>query len=367
MATVASNATSPALSAASHPSRPRPDPTTVAILDQYRRKYLGIDMVLKTLCYALRMRLHYTPESDKAQRDYVATLIDRIIECRMLCNSVKEPGTAKSAIVALTKALGHDQPRTSFQRAIGVLTAMSFGFRVFEQLFGDLGFTQKIVMQHWDRYYLSNKYKMFKTFSLLCCALLEINKLRGPIRKWLARWAKQRAAALQRQRNEEALGRGEMPRASSCADLKREGNSPVNGGDGMEETASVITSPVPGTPTASPTMPSTGNFALDRTITASTVLSEPASPHMGPAPGDEVAAAWDLVGLTRQPHVRSAIFLTRNIADLIVYSQWIDAWRPWKPLEYGCGMVSGGLGVLIVYLDTLADATGRSATIGGGP
>lgn len=68
----------------------------------------------------------------------------------------------------------------------------------------------------------------------------------------------------------------------------------------------------------------------------------------------------DIVGETRKPQVRSALFLLRNIADIIVYSQWISWYNPPKTLEYSCGLLSGTLGVLLVWCDTYADATDRS-------
>jgi hypothetical protein len=353
----------------------KPDPSTFELLDNYRRKYLGIDMILKTLCYALRMRLHFTPEGDAAQRDYLATLIDRIIECRMLCNATKEPGTAKAALTALGGA--HGAHRTTFQKCVAILTALSFGFRVIEQSFGDLGLTQKVVMQHWDRYYLSNKYKMFKTFSLICCALLEINKLRSPIRKAIARWAKARAAASFQARNQAALAKGHIRRLSSCNEMSKDGNPDSSGNDGMQETASVITSPVPGTPTVCSPVTTGGatsstwrRFSLADNVAAaiaadnSGAMQQEASFASSTAePPRRPQEPLDLISITRKPSVRSALFLTRNIADLIVYSQWIDAWRPWKPLEFACGMVSGGLGVVIVWADTVADATGRSSNL----
>jgi hypothetical protein len=343
---------------------PRPTPSMVDLLDLYRRKYLGIDMVLKTLCYGLRMRMHYAAEDDKARRDFLVTLIDRIIECRMLCNSVKEPGTAKCAIVAFRGVVAAGPRTTTFQRAVALLTTMSFGFRFFEQCFGDLGFTQKVIMQHWDRYYLSNKYKMFKTFSLICCALLELNKLRAPVLKAIAKWSKRREAASRLSRNQKALDSGHIRRLSSCNDLAKDGavDAADNGSAAAQETASIITSPVAGTPTATPVVrdPTGRGFSP---VAAPMGPPEPLSPML-PPPADN---QYDLVGLTRLPHVRSALFFIRNIADLIVYSQWIESYRPWKPLEYGCGMVSGGLGVLIVWADTVADATGRSLPAAAAP
>lgn len=47
----------------------------------------------------------------------------------------------------------------------------------------------------------------------------------------------------------------------------------------------------------------------------------------------------------------SAVFLFRNICDMIVYFQWIESYRPNKHLEYICGFFSGLIGVYIVWKD----------------
>ena len=49
--------------------------------------------------------------------------------------------------------------------------------------------------------------------------------------------------------------------------------------------------------------------------------------------------------------VRSHLFLLRNVCDMIVYFQWIESYRPYKTLEYICGIISGGLGVYLVWAD----------------
>lgn len=48
----------------------------------------------------------------------------------------------------------------------------------------------------------------------------------------------------------------------------------------------------------------------------------------------------------------SALFLTRNICDCIVYYQWMESYRPNKTLEYLCGTFSGVVGVWLVWRDT---------------
>ncbi|CUG94230.1 Hypothetical protein, putative [Bodo saltans] len=57
----------------------------------------------------------------------------------------------------------------------------------------------------------------------------------------------------------------------------------------------------------------------------------------------------------------SVLFLLRNIADMIVYYQWIESYKANKNVEYLCGFFSGAVGVWLVLRDSIAPKS-----IGGG-
>jgi hypothetical protein len=50
----------------------------------------------------------------------------------------------------------------------------------------------------------------------------------------------------------------------------------------------------------------------------------------------------------------SILFLMRNIADMIVYYQWIESYKANKNVEYLCGFFSGAVGVWLVWKDSKA-------------
>lgn len=325
----------------------------------YTRKYLGIDMMLKTVCNLLRLKSLYTVDAPrKAELD---ALILSIVDCRMLCNSMKPLATARQAWSAFQAPPG---PGRGYAHVVKLLTVLSFAFRVGEQCFGDLSYLQKNWFSEWPRQLLSKRYKMYKSFSLLCCAILEAIKL-APYIARLASKAKAYGRHLLTSTSSSSVegGRTHHRRASSSV-----GDTALGGMDEEEdsfmETASIVGSPTVRTPTDTPI----GSSSAPAPCEAFERQPPPPPPPI-PAPlrlrplctrGEclvdcSTANLPYLVRWTRHQHVRSTIFFVRNVADIVVYAQWIDSYRPYKTLEYLCGILSGALGVFIVWVDCQAD------------
>lgn len=77
------------------------------------------------------------------------------------------------------------------------------------------------------------------------------------------------------------------------------------------------------------------------------------SPTVSPtgSMSDQATFPCESVEELRSQLRRSVIFLVRNICDMIVYFQWIEWYRPYKTLEFTCGLISGSLGMYLVWGD----------------
>jgi hypothetical protein len=299
--------------------------STLRLLEVYQRKYLGIDMVMKAICYGMRLAVLYV--HDAKTKEILETNILNIVDCRMLCNSLKHFGTARNAKTALDAAL---LETSTTKQIVGMLTVGSFAFRVFEQIFGDLGYLQKNWFSEWSRYGISKRYKMFKTCSLICCALLELHKLRPQLLRLLH-------VLLNQLRITRGLIRNRLRHGSSS-------DMPIDRLDTVE-TSSVVGSPITLSPRRSPAV--AGDSGFD-------------TPTVPQQQQQQQPSCFSIVEYTRRPEVRSSLFLTRNIADLIVYLTWIEQYNPNKTLVNACGVLSGLLGVLIVWCDNKAELLGMN-------
>lgn len=309
----------------------KPRPPLPIVLAAYLRKYLGLDMALKTICYAMRLRMVWS--ADAAHRDWLQILVLNIVDCRMLCNSMKHIFTFISAYRAARTPLKN----TEFQTLVAKLcTVLSFFFRTFEQLFGDLGYLQKNVFGHWSRDYLSRNYKKYKTFALVCNAILEAMKLYPSFRRVVAPVIGESERRLRHLRTFSS----DTNQAAFFADAKGVAWTPVVNGASrfFPGWKSPLASPPP-----------------DPLTVAAAAGAGNAFTVVAPRRQAEAALTPSIAERMQDPTLRSALFLTRNVADIIVYGQWVSWYNPPKTLEYCCGILSGALGVFIVWADTEAE------------
>jgi hypothetical protein len=235
-------------------------------LDKYLQKAVGRDMMLKSIVYPIRLLNYHTDPNVGDRAKILQQLITNIIDARMLSNAWKGIGAYLSGY----RTAMSSEAMPWYQR---LLLSLSFFFRMAEQFSGDLGYTQKYIMTHWNRVRISWHYKFWKTMSLTCSAILETIKI----------------VNIQSKRRQ----------------LRRY----------------VAQSPLTASPSAQPTV-----------FPANTTSEE----------DQDLAAAmrW------------SSLFLLRNIADMIVYYQWIESYNPNKNIEYSCGFFSGAVGVWLVWRDS---------------
>ena len=337
-------------------------PNTLAVFDSYRGKYVGIDMILKAICYFLRLRNAWTP--DDAVRAERAKLVGSIVDCRMLCNSMKHFATLKQGVRAWEKT---GKARPEMPLSIRLLTVFSYLFRVVEQVFSDLGYLQKHWFSQWSRVFLSTNYKRWKSFSLVCCAIVEVSRIRATAAKLLE------LPSLEPSPERERKG---IPPVSSMMQLaspaSRHNTSPFPDGVTPPSASPVdATTPSPDTPPGSgcrsPVTEAREDFPVRGHKT-----NYPGSPYWAP-PGVggtrhlrrpsavDLAEREEQRAELRTALRRSCMFLVRNLCDLVVYLVWLSWWRPWATIESVCGMASGLLGAILVWEVTVAEESKKIA------
>lgn len=157
----------------------------------YQSRGVGVDMVLKSILGVFRLLMLYSKKSkDKAK---YFKIVDSIIECRMLCNFGKPGITLYQGIHKYNAHLKEEKaqelsssagnqcnsvcstgPNTNHCTLCEKIFLGSSLFRTLEQLSGDLGFLQKVVMHQWSREKLSFCYRFFKSFSLTLALIGEL-------------------------------------------------------------------------------------------------------------------------------------------------------------------------------------------------
>jgi hypothetical protein len=317
------------------PPPPNPGPF-LQRLEIYMSKCIGRDMTLKTIVYFLRFAVLYT--QDAKREAMLNTLVLNIIDCRMLYNSAKFWGTFRTCINTVRE--------DKSEAFIKICTILSFFFRSLEQLSGDLGYLQKNVFtESWSRERCSWHYKFNKSISLMCCAIVESFKVLDLSEK-LAR---------ARHRHEVRAIHVRAP-SDSC--------SPTSGDQRPMPTA-VAPGGLNGFLEPNAAHDSTAHGMKRSLSGAFNEWDYPALPEdLGlvrrtppQSPIDDVDShVWPKHipehELERQRR-RSVMFLARNIADIVVYSQWISWYHPWKHLEYACGVFSGAVGMYLVWEDSV--------------
>ena len=275
--------------------------------DKYRSKYVGLDMLMKTIGYLLRAKLIALTPGSQAHVD-ISKLLQSMVECRMLCNSMRHFGTLKTSFDQWRNSVpGSDVNSARVSFAIRIITLWSLWFRTVEQIFSDCAFWNKsMFLTRLSRATISYNYKKWKSLSLACCVVIESYKA-----------LKARGALLKLQsRADEIESRSMTPHADT-------GRSPVQ--------------------QASPMHPSS------RILSGFPCEQQQLQLHQQQQNMEKRSKLRTLLR-------RSIMFLIRNICDLIIYSQWIPGYVCPKSLEAFCGIISGAFGVYLVWEDTPAVA-----------
>eukprot|EP00796_Vickermania_ingenoplastis_P006671 gene6671-4780_t len=144
---------------------PRKNPLLATII-AYQSRGVGRDMALKSILGIFRLLMHYS--KSKEDKEMYFHIVDSIIECRMLGNFGK-PGI--TLYQGMKKFKSHNGPSCSLCEKLVFLSSL---FRTLEQLSGDLGFLQKVMIHQWSRQKLSFCYRFFKSFSLTIALAAEV-------------------------------------------------------------------------------------------------------------------------------------------------------------------------------------------------
>ena len=301
----------------------KPQKTLMERMEKYQTKCVGRDMMLKSIVYTLRLATLHCGNNQKLLTK-LQVLILNIIDTRMLFNQIKYINSARMTIKTLMAK--DSKPTTT---VIKVFTALSWFFRTFEQFFGDLGYVQKNwLTTEWSRQRLSWHYKFNKSISLTLNAIVELIKvlvLQGKI---------SRANEAKRGANHRRVNSGAMDSFIS---------SPSSSGPNLDRNH--VSSPA----------------AQEATPSGNQVSHFPNSPGTDPIPSPEKSPAQpslkpqnvnhDVADLTHQRN-RCTLFFLRNIADMIIYFQWVTWYQPNLRLCYLCGVFSGLVGVHLVWEDS---------------
>lgn len=141
--------------------------TKVSVLPamiSYQSKGVGVDMILKSILGVFRLLMLYSKDQETKRKYF--KVVDTIIECRMLGNFGK-PG------ITFYQGLNKFKRGTGKSLSERLVFASSL-FRTLEQLSGDLGFLQKVMIHSWSREKLSFCYRFFKSFSLTLALVAEL-------------------------------------------------------------------------------------------------------------------------------------------------------------------------------------------------
>lgn len=314
----------------------------VATFVKYTQKSVGVDMALKTVCYVFRLYGLRSP----AHQQLSEPIVSSIIECRMLGNIWKHFGTARQILPAIEAggATGY--------AGLALINGLSVLMRTWEQTASDAGVLQRYIIQSWSRQRLSKAYKFAKSISLTCVAVVELcrmlihtsNNRRGGRRLGGAGedvQPRSRNASCEGRRREDVA---DVPTVG-CTAGSPHSHSPMVGSTpviddrrrqhstcaGSDEFAFPLAAQPPSSARSSRLVAAAGSGP-------SAVVDEDG--------GDAAAAA-----VKRAAFVKAALIFIRAVADMVVYYQWVDSYRPPKGLEYTCGLVSGALGVYLVASD----------------
>lgn len=145
------------------------EPAIPCLMEAYLAKGVGCDMALKTTVYVLRL-LWLHSSNGSLKRVQLEGIISDMMDCRMLYNTWKYIGTFWSSY--RTCVVPTSQPLWLVCTA-----ALSFFFRGFEQLSGDLAYLQRHWKYGWNRLRLSWHFKFWKSLALICCAIVETRRI----------------------------------------------------------------------------------------------------------------------------------------------------------------------------------------------
>ena len=202
----------------------------------------SINMSLKVMCYLLRYRIYFNPQSPMANA--WKELEGSCLEGRMLTGMWRYIDTHK----AIAELLRHGETNTASKMLFLIVTLFSIIFRAIGQLSGDLMYTQKYIAQWWSFPRLQWHYRFSKSIAQTLAAVLDLKTLRKHF-----------------------------------------------------------------------SLESTSDFELEE---------------------------------KRKKIFLTLLALLRNMCDMVTYYQWVPWYHPAKPLELGCGVVSGAVGVYFCWLSS---------------
>lgn len=217
-----------------------PQSAAIEHLISYQQKGVGVDMALKSILGIFRLAMLYSKNA--MTKSVYTKIVDVIIECRMLTNFGRSGFTLYQ--------LNNQMKKSNYiVKAQYIFTYLSYFFRIFEQLSGDLGYMQKVVFRTWSRATLSFYYRFFKSLSLTCALLVEL--CRSPM--------------------------------------------------------------------------------VEHRLREATTPQE--------------------MCIARRELAVSRVLIVRNLCDMYVYYKWLPNYTPIRTIEYICGMISGMIGVWLVWSD----------------
>lgn len=145
------------------------EPSLLSALVSYQARGVGVDMALKSVLGVFRLLMIYSKSKEDRQKYF--SIVDSIIETRMIGNFGKPALTLYQGVQKFYSSVPNASHRTcAIERRLVLASTL---FRTLEQLSGDLGFLQKVVIASWSRERLSFCYRFFKSISLSLSLLAE--------------------------------------------------------------------------------------------------------------------------------------------------------------------------------------------------